>query len=228
MHGRLDSAAQILHAATARQPGFLLARGYLAELALMRRDYEAARDTFDAYLRRAPRQPWALSQRGYAHGKLGLHNAAIADSIAAIDALPSSPSLLIELASRYIDAGKLIGAEDALRHAVERYPQEGRAYVRLCYVYLLQHNDEAAIAMCEKALQLATGPKRARDRAYAHLNLGQAHGRRGNLAAAFEHLEAAAAAQRVPLDVLERDPGLEALRADPRYGKLRTKRKSSR
>jgi tetratricopeptide (TPR) repeat protein len=131
--------------------------------------------------------------------------------------LPESPSLLIQLASRYIDANKLAGAEDALRHALELFPNEARVYVRLGYVYLRQDKLELAIPISEKGLSLAEFANRRRDRAYAHLNLARAYGRQGDLDLAFEHLAEAREYGITSFAEVKSDPQLGALRADPRY-----------
>lgn len=218
--GRADEAAGVLERALAVHPGFLHARGYLAELYIQLGRYEDALKAYGDYLAVAPRQPWALAQRGYVRAKLGDTEGAIADTITAVDLLPRSPTLLIELASRYIDAGKLIGAEDTLRHALELHPEEGRIYVRLCYVYLLQENEEVAIPLCEKSLSLNGATERRRDRGYAHLNLAQAYGRAGELDTAFDHLERAKSEGIRRFDALRSDPALAKMRADRRFAKV--------
>ncbi len=218
--GRAEDAAKVLEHALAIHPGFLHARGYLAELYVQLGRYDDAVKAYDDYLAVAPRQPWALAQRGYVRAKLGDTTEAIADTIKAVDLLPGSPTLLIELASRYIDAGKLIGAEDTLRHALELHPNEGRIYVRLCYVYLLQENDEVAIPLCEKSLTLNGSAERRRDRGYAHLNLAQAYGRKGQLDLAFDHLAKAEAEGMRRFGALERDPALAKMRSDRRFSKI--------
>jgi tetratricopeptide (TPR) repeat protein len=218
--GKYDEAAKILTAAISRRPGFLLARGYLAELYTELGRYKEALAVYNDYAAVAPRQPWVLVQRGYIKSKLGDKVGAIADSIAAVDLVPDSPSLLIQLASRYIDASKLIGAEDALRHAIELFPEETRAYVRLGYVYLLENKDNLAIPVSEKALVAAKLRSTGNDKAYAHLNLARAYGHQGDFDKAFEHLQAAKENGLGSLAEVEKDPKLGRLRKDPRYRKL--------
>jgi tetratricopeptide (TPR) repeat protein len=218
--GRHDDAAGILRSAIGRYPGFLHARGYLGELYNHIGRHKEALATFNEFAEIAPTQPWVLAQRGYTKSRLGDHNAAIADTVAAVDLVPTSPTLLIQLASRYIDAKKLIGAEDALLQAMKVNPEEARIYVRLGYVYLLQEKDELAIPVSEKALVQAKLGSTNRDRAYAHLNLARAYGRRGDLNLAFEHLTKAKAEGLPSFAELESDPKLGAMRKDPRYKKL--------
>lgn len=217
--GRWNDAARILASAVERHPGFLHARGYLGELYLARGDFQNALEVFNAYAQLVPGQPWVLAQRGYAKAKLGDTAGAIADTTAAVDLLPSSAYLRLELASRYIDAGKLLGAEDALKQAIQSNPNASTAYVRLGYVYLLQGKDDLVVPITQKALANATFA-RSKDRGYAHLNLARAYGHQGKLDNAFEHL-GQAKALGASLAEVQTDPRLEALRKDGRFAKLR-------
>lgn len=216
---RFDDAERVLQQAIARHPGFLHARAMLSELYTHRQRYPDAVRVFDDILARVPKQPWVLAQRGYAKAKQGNKEGAIGDSIAAVDLLPTSPYLFVELASRFIDADKLSGAEEALKTAMRLDPSNPVAYVRLGYVYLLQGKDELAVPVTEQALQSATPPQ-GRDRAYAHLNLVRAYGRRGELNASLAHLAEIQKLGGIALTEIDTDPALAALRAHPRYKEL--------
>ncbi|MCK5690776.1 hypothetical protein KAI87_15960, partial [Myxococcota bacterium] len=136
------------------------------------------------------------------------------------DILPESPTLLLELAGRYIDANKLIGAEDALSHALKKFPKEPRVYTRLGYVYLLQGKDDLVIPISHKALLLTEFGDHRRDRAYAHLNLAKAYGHKGENAKALDHLRQAKAHGITSFKSLETDDKLKTLRALPAYKTL--------
>jgi tetratricopeptide (TPR) repeat protein len=217
--GNWDGAAQILKDGITRHPGFLHARGYLGELYNHQGRHKEALAVFEEYARVAPHHPWVLTQLGYTKSKLGDHAGAIADTIAAVDALPESPSMLVQLASRYIDAKKLAGAEDALQHALKLFPNDATIYVRLGYVYLLQGREDLAIPISEKALKLAPLAEARRDIGYAHLNLARAYGHKGDLDQAFLHLTQAKAHGIGSFAEVVNDPGLDKLRKDPRYAK---------
>jgi tetratricopeptide (TPR) repeat protein len=219
--GKQKEAENILVSAIKRHPGFLHARGYLGELYLQQQRYADALKVFDDYAALVPNQPWVLAQRGYTKSKLKDFAGAIADSTAAVDMLPKSAYLQLELASRYIDAEKLFGAEEALGKAVEMHPSGSLAYVRLGYVYLLQGKNDLVVSATKKALANASFGKRRRDKAYAHLNLAQAYGRKGKLDDAFEHLEQAKkTGARMSFKSLKSDPALASMRKDPRFQKL--------
>jgi tetratricopeptide (TPR) repeat protein len=215
--GRFDDALRTLDAAITARPGFLHARGYLGDLYNHLGRHREARAAFEQYHQKAPKNPWVLAQLGYTKSKLKDHLGAISDTIAAVDLVPDSPSLLIQLASRYIDGNKLAGAEDALMHALELFPDEARIYVRLGYVYLRQDKLDLAIPISEKGLALAQFEDRRKDRGYAHLNLARAFGRLGDLDRAFEHLGKAKECGIASFTEVESDPALATLRADARW-----------
>jgi tetratricopeptide (TPR) repeat protein len=217
--GRFDEAVHTLEAAIAVRPGFLHARGYLGDLYNHLGRHREAKATFEQYHQRAPRNPWVLAQLGYAKSKLKDHLGAVSDTIAAVDLVPESPALLIQLASRYIDGNKLAGAEDALLHALELFPDEARIYVRLGYVYLRQDKLDLAIPISEKGLALAQFEDRRKDRGYAHMNLARAFGRQGHLDRAFDHLGKAKECGIASFTEVESDPTLGKLRADVRWVK---------
>jgi len=218
--GRWDDAAQILQSAISRHPGFLHARGYLGQLFNHQGRHREALAQWEAYSKAVPNQPWVLAQRGYTKSKLKDSLGAIEDTIAALNILPDSPSLLLELASRYIDANKLVGAEDALLHAMKLHPSESNIYVRLGYVYLLQGKFDLAIPITEKALINPEANTVRRNLAYAHINLTRAYGHKGDLDRAFAHLKKAKDIGLASLKEVHNDPKLASLRADPRYEKL--------
>jgi tetratricopeptide (TPR) repeat protein len=134
---------------------------------------------------------------------------------------PTSPYLLAELAARQIDAGDLPAARETLEGALNAMSTpRADVLVRLGYVYLREGNPKKAIELSQRGLSAAFSPRDRRLRGYAHLNLARAHGHRGDLDAAFGHIEAA---QRHGVSVLleiEADPMLAKLRADPRFRAL--------
>ncbi len=218
--GRFDEARQILSTAIAAHPGFLHARGYLAELYNHRGQRREALAAFKAYLSIAPAQPWVMTQIGYTKSRMGDYRGAINDTQRAVELLPDSPALLLQLASRYIDAKNYTGAEDTLLHLAKIYPQLATPYVRLGYVYLMQGKDNLVLPITEKALIQAQKGHNPRDAAYAHLNMVRAYGRLGRFDEALRHLGASKKIGLVSMQELLVDPALKALREDPRFAEL--------
>jgi len=224
--GESEHAAEILRIALIERPGFLHARGYLGELLATQKKHKEALAVFDEYLTEVPGQPWVLVQRGYSKGKVGDHGGAIADTLAALALVPGAPAFRVELASRYIDAGKLEEARELLAKLVAEHPDMAVAYTRLGYVHLLLGDDRRAITVTEKAVGYGSYGQRRRDLAYAHLNLARAHGHGGAIDRAIAHLEKAVSLAAISLGAVDRDPKLEALRKDARYGALVAKPKT--
>jgi tetratricopeptide (TPR) repeat protein len=215
--GRFDAAEAILRAAMNEHPGFLHGQGSLAELMLHFGRLREARAEFRNYLEKAPGQPWVLTRIAYCSSRLGKHAEALAHARRAVELAPASAFLRTELASRQIDAEEYAAARETLSAALAMAPDDARAHVRMGYVQLVLGDDAGATHSSRRALELATGPRHSRDRAYAHLNLARALGHTGKVNDAIDHLESAAKEADVSFDEVELDPALAALREHPRY-----------
>ncbi|MEK7704476.1 MAG: tetratricopeptide repeat protein [Myxococcota bacterium] len=215
--GRLDVAEKILRDAATAHPGFLHARGSLAQLLIHLGRMREARAAYQSYFEAAPRQPWVLAQVGYCDSKLGKTKEAVAQTQQALLLLPGSTYLLTELAGRQIDAEDLVGAQATLQQVIAQVPKDVLAHVRLGYVQLLRGENAASIRTSEQALKLAERARDHRERAYAHVNLARAYGRGGKLDEAIAHLQQAKGEADISFDEVSVDPALEPLRADPRY-----------
>src|SRR5262249_26349137 len=146
---------------------------------------------------------------------------AIAATQKAVALFPESPDLLTELASRYIDAENYADAATTLERAHKLQPEDGRIFVRLGYVYLLQGKDAQAVKMTEKGLTFLDANRERRELLYAHLNLARAWGRMGEYDVALEQLTESKKFGLKDCSELEADPKLAKFRADARYQKAK-------
>ena len=69
--------------------------------------------------------------------------------------------------------------------------RDGRAYLRLGYVYLLKKRPAEAIAVLERSIAESDLEDEWRARAIAHFDLARAHGQVGAIDTAFKELELA-------------------------------------
>ena len=92
---------------------------------------------------------------------------------------------------------------------------KARAYVRKCFICLLQEQDAEAIVACEMAVRLRGATRR--DLAYAYLNLARAYGHQGRTEQSVNALSRAVALGVPSLIPVEEDPKLAALRKHPAF-----------
>lgn len=169
-----DAAAEVVLTDTiAREPGQLLTRTYLAEYyGALGRWNDAAR-AWQAFATLVPKSPFALSRLAYALSRLGQSDEAAVLARRAIAFDPDSPELILELASRQIDAGQLDAAEATLG-PLAKSPKP-RAEVLLRYGYLKQKQGKTADAkrFLASAMVNAKDKREWRTRARARVNLAQ-------------------------------------------------------
>jgi tetratricopeptide (TPR) repeat protein len=206
-----DEAAsrRALEEALKARPGFLHALGYLAEDRMAEHDYKAALALWDKYLSRAPDHPFALGQKGHALAHLGRMTESLATTRRALDLDPGDAELMIELASRQIDANQNREAEATLRQALEVYPPRPLAKLRLGYLYLRQKRARDARDVLGEAVTEAWREDEARTRGLAFADLALVAGLEGKLQEAVEYLSAAraeGAAVALPCDEPELGP----------------------
>ncbi len=218
--GSNANGARVLEQAIAATPGALIYRTYLGEHLNVTRKYDRARQVWQAYLTQVARSPYAQAQEAYSLARLGKLPEAVALTRAALAADPDSLDLQLELASRLVDAGELGEAERLLLPMAEHPRAYGEILLRLGYVYLLQKKDKQAEPWLRKALELARGPNEWRTRGRARYDLAILEARRGDLAAAEEHLLAAAAEGFLVRDLLQKDADLKVLAARKKVAHL--------
>src|SRR5258707_497634 len=112
----------ILEGAVSERRGFLHALGYLAEDRMDQGDEEGALAILDRYLTISPDHPWAMAKKARQLARTGQAEAAIALSEKALALDPGDPELLIETASRYLEAGRDAKAEPPLNQALHPPP----------------------------------------------------------------------------------------------------------
>ena len=211
--GRPAVARSLLQDVVAAHPGFLQALGYLGEERLEARDDQAALVAFDAYLSRAPGQPWAMAQKAHALSRLGRKEEAIALTRAALARAPGDPELTIELASRLIDGGNDAGAEPLLRAALSASPPRPLAALRLGYLSLRRKQADEAARLFQLAADTARRPDEAGARAIAHADLARVAASRNDVPGTLRELATARAEGLTRMPCAE--PDFQRLKAKP-------------
>ena len=191
--GDLPASKAALEWGIKERPGFLLAVGYLAEDRMEADDYKAAATAWDRYLKRAPHHPYALGQKAKALGYLKQDRQALALTRQALDFDPGDPELLIELASRQIDANQDQEAEATLRQAMDARPPRPLAWLRLGYLYMKQNRPQDAHDILVEAVTYAYREDEARTRGIAFADLGLVAAMQNKYGEAVEYLGAAKA-----------------------------------
>lgn len=191
--GNVTAARAALAAALKQRPGFLLAQGYIAEERMEGEEWKAAIEGWDAYLKKAPNHPFALGQKAHAEARLGRHVDALSLTRRALDVDPNDPELLIELASRQIDARQEADAERTLRQVMEARPPRPLAWLRLGYLYMKQNRAQDAKEVLLEAVTYAYREDEARVRGLAFADLGIVSAMQDNYTDALQYLAAAKA-----------------------------------
>jgi tetratricopeptide (TPR) repeat protein len=125
--------------------------------------------------------------------RLGQTDEAIELSEKALSMNPGDPELLIETASRYIDAGRDPRAEPLLRQAMDAKPARPLAALRLGYLYIRGHKLPQAREALEKCISMATREDEARTRGIAHADLARVNAKQNKYLDAVAELKKARA-----------------------------------
>lgn len=206
-----EAGARALSDAVERHPGFLLARGYLAEHLNAVGKHEEALAAWKKYAEAVPKSPFVQARIGYTLAKLGRHAEAIEATRGGLKLDPASRDLQLELASRQVDSGDLKGARATLEPLAKDPRATGEVLLRLGYVLLLQGEFGQAEPLLRAAVDKATRPAEWRTRGRAKLDLAKLMVRRGQKdQARAVMLEAIREGYR-PLTLSRPDPDLEEL-----------------
>ena len=219
-HYDVDTAVDALEGAIRKHPGFLLGRGYLGDTLIVLKRYEAARSVFMRYLDAVPRQPWVMGRIGYVNAKLGDIDAAITWTKKALSLAPADSELLLELASRHVDAGAYPEAISILKRLVAEGRARGEVHLRLGYAYLKTGDLPRAERAFRVAISTATALAEWRTRGRARYDLAKMWMQTDFPANALRELEMAIEEGFRDRAVFENDPDFKPLLANAEFQKL--------
>ena len=166
-----EAGEWVLKEAIAREPGFLLARGYLAELLNAEGKHADSARAWQDYAAMTPNNPFIISRLAYTLSRLGKSAEASAFAEKALAYDPDSVDLNLELASRYVDANQLDKAIKVLEPLAKPADARGETVLRLGYARLLKGELDEAQKLLSRAVGAAKEPGEWRTRGRAKLNL---------------------------------------------------------
>jgi len=169
----VELALDTLEAAIDAHPGFMLGRGYLGEALVALGRPKAAQRAFERYLAASPRQSWVMGQIGYALSKQREYEAAIEWTEKGLRTRPGDPELLLQLASRFIDAGRHAEAVTLLKRVISEGGARGEVHLRLGYAHLKLGRYNEAEREMRTAILEADGSAEWRTRGRARYNLAR-------------------------------------------------------
>jgi tetratricopeptide (TPR) repeat protein len=174
-----EAGAEVLREAVKKHPYFLLARGYLAEHLFAIGQYGAALAAWQEYLVASPGSPFVVSQIAQTLAKMGRHTEAIAKAREALKLDPSSVNLLLELATRHLDASQVDDAMDILEPLAAKSDARGELILRYGSAKFLKGNLDGAELLFTRAIAAASNPAEWRTRGKAKFDLARIYARRG-------------------------------------------------
>lgn len=213
-------AVEWLQQVVAEQPDVLILRGYLGDSLNILGRHDAALEVFRTYLDLVPAQPWVMSRIGYTHAKLGAHTPAVESTMRALRLTPADPELLLEMASRFVDAGRYDDARTVLQRIVADGAARGEVHLRLGYALLLSGNLAEAERELHTALRLATKRSEWRTRGRARYDLAKIWMRQGARDLAVRQLEYALEEGFHDPAMMRVDPDLAGLESSPKLAKI--------
>ncbi len=166
-----EAGEAVLKDALTKEPGFLLARGYLAELLNAEGKHADAAKIWQEYAAGTPNNPFIISRLAYTLSRLGKSAEAATYAEKALAYDPESVDLNLELASRYVDANQLDKAIAVLEPLAKPADARGETVLRLGYAKLLKGDLDEAQKLLTRAVSSAKEPGEWRTRGRAKLNL---------------------------------------------------------
>ncbi len=185
-----DAGVLALREALHLHPGFWLARGYLAEHLTITGKYEEALVLWKEYAALLPKNAFLQGRVSSTLARLGRIDESIAVAKAALELDRSDPDAVLELGSRYLDAGKHDEAIAILQTAVSGKAR-GELFLRLGWAHFGRGDLIRAESLFHRAEEAATSPGEWRTRARARADLARVCDRRGDKACATIALERA-------------------------------------
>ncbi|MBK7861905.1 MAG: hypothetical protein IPJ65_25470 [Archangiaceae bacterium] len=168
-----EASVNVLKDAIAKEPGFLLARVYLAELYNALGKHEDAARAWQDYAAHSEGNAFVISRLAYTLARLGKTKdaAAFAEKAMAYD--PESFDLALEHSSRLIDDGQLDKALGVLEPLAAKKEAPPELVLRFGYAKLLKGELDAAEKLLGQAYAMAKDPSEWRTRARAKMNLAE-------------------------------------------------------
>ena len=188
-----EAGEQVLRDAIAKQPGFLLARSYLAELLDTLGQPVKASEAWKAYSDFVPGDPFMRTRLARSLSREGKKAEAIALAKEVVAGFPNSRDAKLQLSNCYIDANKWEEAVEVLEQ-LKALPQVSPdVYLRLGWASFRKGDMTAAKPLYEQALARATRPSQWRMRGRANYDLALVYLKSGDEPKAEESLKAALA-----------------------------------
>lgn len=185
-----DAGATALREVLKDNPGFLLARGYLAEHLVITGKLEEALAIWKDYSALLPKNAYLRGRVSSTLGKLGRIDEAIAIADGALALDRSDPDAVLELGSRYIDAKRYREAVETLQTAVSGRAR-GELFLRLGWAFFALGDMVKAKSFYQRAEEAAADPGEWRTRARARADLARLCDRLGDMMCARSAVERA-------------------------------------
>jgi Flp pilus assembly protein TadD len=210
-HVSPEAGGEILAQAVKRYPGFLLARGYLAEHQGVLKKHDDALSTWDEYLVHVPDSSFIRGRMSSSLAKLGRHADAVAKAKEAVAKDPDAREAQLELGSRHLDAGKYAEAIAIFKPLAAAPHARGELLLRLGYAQMLSGDLPGAEATLDRALRAADQPSEWRTRGRALADLARVYLKKGQNALAEEKVREARQANLTAVLLSQNDPALKKL-----------------